>query len=168
MLLFKYTKITILSTAAVASMLITAIHGTDTNATTTPTFQQAGVCSKKITFCLQNFKDERLNRTDTGNPCKNFTDKILECAAQECKSEDLKKFITLKIKRNMCGACERFGFCTYHELVKQMKSYVQEDKILDNIILESNDSGVALSASRLPVLLAVLRTAWAGCMYSTI
>lgn len=171
MLLLSDLKAAILGTAAVTSIWITTTRGANTTASTATaasaantTFQQSPECNDKSFFCVQDLLVEKLERNNIDEECRHFTNQILECAAAEglCTSDEERKSVKDKIKKKVCDPCGQRGLCSYSELFERLRKTEQLNT--ESEIPQSKCSSVALSASGVVVLLAVMLMAWSVCM----
>ena len=145
MLLFRYLGAKLLCTAAVVLTFTAQTRG-ETNTT--------HQCTLKVNFCMQEFKFERLDEGE--NPCKRFTNKVLQCADSECSSFQNKAIAATTIRTTVCAKCQEKQICSYGELLAQKDANMPSS--------QKSSSGAVLSASAVVMLLSVLKTVWVVCM----
>ena len=145
MLLFRYLGAKLLCTAAVVLTFTAQTRG-ERNTT--------HQCTLKVNFCMQELKFERLDEGE--NPCKRFTDKVLQCADSECSSFQNKAIAATTIRTKVCAKCQETQICSYGELLAE--------KDINMPAMQKSSCGAIISARAVVVLLSVLKTVWVVCM----
>ena len=145
--LYKYLKLTLLGTAAVAVTFVTA---------------HLSQCGSKGFSCLQEFKNEKLVKNNINDSCNRLTDKILGCAAEACVSEEQKRYVKGNVVNMVCNICRDVGACSYSEAteLRDKENEVAEGTTAGTPQPEKSSScSAASSASGVLMLLAVQVTA---------